>query len=135
MLLVEDEILRPDVSGALYWPREETLIVADLHLEKGSAFAARGQFLPPYDTAATLRRLDEACARLSPKRVIALGDSFHDRAAGRLSAPDHATLARRIAAQEWIWVLGNHDPQPPKSLSGFVAEDRDRSAHVSPRTD
>lgn len=124
MLLVEDETLRPDVSGALYWPREETLIVADLHLEKGSAFAARGQFLPPYDTAATLRRLDEACARLSPKRVIALGDSFHDRAAEeRLSAPDHATLARRIAAQEWVWVLGNHDPQPPKSLGGLVAEE------------
>ena len=42
--------------GALYWPAEKALIVSDLHLEKGSAFAARGQMLPPYDTRETLNK-------------------------------------------------------------------------------
>ena len=46
-----------DPSGALYWPEERMLVVADLHLEKGSAFAKRGVLLPPYDTASTLARL------------------------------------------------------------------------------
>ena len=55
-----------DISGALFWPAAETLIGADLHFEKGSAYAARGVALPPYDTAATLTRL-EACRQISPQ--------------------------------------------------------------------
>ena len=46
-----------DPAGVLYWPEQGLLAVADLHLEKGSSFAARGVLLPPYDTAATLARL------------------------------------------------------------------------------
>ena len=42
--------LLPVAAGALYWEAEDTLLVADLHLEKGAAFAARGIMLPPYDT-------------------------------------------------------------------------------------
>src|SRR5262249_42649571 len=46
-----------DPAGALYWPEERALVVSDLHLEKGSSFAARGVLLPPFDTTATLDRL------------------------------------------------------------------------------
>ncbi|MBI1238697.1 MAG: ligase-associated DNA damage response endonuclease PdeM [Alphaproteobacteria bacterium] len=117
------EALVADHSGALFWPQLETLIVADLHLEKGSAFAARGQFLPPYDTSATLERLDEAIARLRPARVIALGDSFHDRAAAeRLALETIETIRRLTSAHEWIWICGNHDPEPPSDLGGRIAE-------------
>src|SRR6187200_3753351 len=70
--------LRADCAGALYWPEEGLLVVADLHLEKGSSFATRGVLLPPYDTAATLARLGALVARYAPRTVIALGDSFHD---------------------------------------------------------
>ena len=58
---------------------ERILLVADLHLEKGSAFAKRRMMLPPYDTAETLRRLAAVIERYAPRRVVALGDSFHDR--------------------------------------------------------
>ena len=44
-------------EGALWWADEGMLVVADLHLEKGSSFARRGQLLPPYDTGETLARL------------------------------------------------------------------------------
>src|SRR6185437_13226980 len=78
-----------DFSGALIWEEQSLLVVSDLHLEKGSSFAARGVLLPPYDTAATLGRLAAVIARHDPRRVIALGDSFHDREAHtRLSAVD-----------------------------------------------
>jgi DNA ligase-associated metallophosphoesterase len=100
-----------DQSGALYWPSERALIVADLHLEKGSAFAARGRMLPPYDTRETLVRLAEAIDRYEAETVIALGDSLHDAgAADRIAADDLALL--RIIQQDrrWIWVAGNHDP-------------------------
>ena len=83
-----------DLSGAFFWESERLLVVSDLHLEKGSSYAARGVLLPPYDTVATLSRLAAVIARHDPRMVIALGDSFHDRNAhGRLSAPDREAIA------------------------------------------
>lgn len=112
-----------DPSGALFCPTENTLIVADLHLEKGSAFAARGgALLPPYDTRATLTALSQVLRRTRPQRVICLGDSFHDPAAsGRLAAADAAAVRRLTGAHEWTWVVGNHDPAPPADLGGQSA--------------
>ena len=90
-----DVPLLADLSGALFWEEQRLLVVSDLHLEKGSSFAARGVLLPPYDTVATLSRLAAVIARHDPRMVIALGDSFHDRDAHeRLSAPT-ATRSRR----------------------------------------
>ena len=111
-----------DLAGALYWPEERLLVVSDLHLEKGSSFAARGVLLPPYDTAATLSRLAAVIARHDPRTVIALGDSFHDRDAHqRLSAPDREAIAALQARRDWIWISGNHDPALPSDLGGMVA--------------
>ncbi len=108
-----------DPLGALYWREEHLLIVADLHLEKGSAYAARKVFLPPYDTSATLMTLAALIARHAPRRVLALGDSFHDGEAGdRLLAKDRAALAGLQSRRDWIWVAGNHDPALPASLGG-----------------
>jgi DNA ligase-associated metallophosphoesterase len=113
--------LTPLVEGALWWAEARTLVVADLHFEKGSFFAARGQMLPPYDTAATLSRLTAIMARMMPARVIALGDSFHDNRGGeRLGEADRAALAALTDATEWIWIAGNHDPEPPKDLGGWA---------------
>lgn len=113
-----------DLSGALYWESERLLVVSDLHLEKGSSFAARGQLLPPYDTIATLGRLAAVMAHYDPRRVIALGDSFHDRDAhGRLTAPDRGVLAAMQSRREWIWISGNHDPELPDDLGGDVVKE------------
>ena len=112
-----------DPSGALYWPDEETLIVSDLHFEKGSAYARRGIFLPPYDTRATLKSLASAAAHYKPRQVISLGDSFHDaRGAERIDERDRNMLRDLMSGREWIWVLGNHDPAPPKDLGGGSCE-------------
>ncbi len=122
---IADIEMTPDPTGALYWAAERMLVVADLHLEKGSAFASRGQMLPPYDTHATLARLEAACARHKPAKIVALGDSFHDRKAeGRLDGDARARLKRLIAAVDrWTWILGNHDPEPPQDLGGTVADE------------
>jgi DNA ligase-associated metallophosphoesterase len=107
-------------EGALWWRKERLLVVADLHLEKGSAFAERGQMLPPYDTAETLFRLTQLVARLDPTAVVSLGDSFHDNGGPeRLSDRDRAALARLGAGREWIWIAGNHDPALGRGLGGL----------------
>ncbi|MCP3475195.1 ligase-associated DNA damage response endonuclease PdeM [Bradyrhizobium sp. CCGUVB1N3] len=113
-----------DLSGALFWDAQRLLVVSDLHLEKGSSFAARGVLLPPYDTVATLSRLAVVIARHDPRIVIALGDSFHDRSAHeRLSIEDRGAMASLQTGRDWIWISGNHDPALPRDLGGTVADE------------
>ena len=120
-ILVHGEVLVPDLSGAMWWPSRQTLVFADLHLEKGSSFARGGQFLPPYDSRATVLRMAQATARRRPKRIIALGDSFHDReAAARLDTESSEMLAALARHHDFLWIAGNHDPEPPAWLGGAV---------------
>ncbi len=110
--------------GVALWPARATLIAADLHLEKGSHFAGRGRLLPPYDTRATLEVLQRALRRHAPRRVILLGDSFHDATGAlRLATEDAALLGRLMAGRELVWVLGNHDPTPPEGLPGQAVQE------------
>ena len=118
-LCLAGEMLTPLVSGGLWWEKERVLVVSDLHLEKGSSYAKRGQMLPPYDTSATLEIVAAACRDLEPDIVISLGDSFHDRSAElRLSNEDTARICALTDAYDWVWVEGNHDPDPPAHLGG-----------------
>jgi len=118
-LHVRGELLTPLPEGALWWSSQRTLIVSDLHLEKGSSYAARGQMLPPYDTRATLAIVEALMARFEPDRVISLGDSFHDRKAETRMDDADADRVRALTAQtDWLWVEGNHDPDPPEHLGG-----------------
>jgi DNA ligase-associated metallophosphoesterase len=113
-----------DLSGALYMPEEATLVVADLHLEKGSSFARRGSLLPPYDTRNTLLALAAVIGRYSPRRIIALGDSFHDVGGpDRLDGADADALAALQVGRDWVWVVGNHDPSLPATIGGDVVEE------------
>ena len=107
---VMDELCVLRCSGALWLPTHGTLVAGDLHLEKGSAFAARGQMLPPYDSRATLDRLEAEIAELKPDRIVLLGDSFHDtKSIDRMAADDRARLDRLALGRDWIWLEGNHD--------------------------
>ena len=113
-----------DLSGALFWEEQGLLVVSDLHLEKGSSFAARGLLLPPYDTAATLSRLASVIARHDPRMIIALGDSFHDADAHqRLAGTDRDAIRGLQARRDWIWISGNHDPAPPRGIGGVAANE------------
>ena len=111
--------LAADCAGALYWPEEGLLVVADLHLEKGSSFARRGQLLPPYDTTETLARLARLIAHYAPRVVITLGDNFHDGGGhARLSTNDRGSLTALQRGRNWIWITGNHDPDPAEGIGG-----------------
>ena len=116
------EKLHLDPAGVLVWPAQRTLIVADLHLEKGSAAARRGQLVPPWDSRVTLDRLALLLRRLKPRCVVALGDSFHDDGGPQRLAPDDAARLQALTgAVDFIWVRGNHDKSPPEGLGGRAA--------------
>ena len=115
-----DRSLILDASGVAYDEASASLIVSDLHLEKGSRAAARGRLVPALDSLDTLRRLRVAIEDFAPRRVICLGDSFDDVKAGeRMLAVDRATLDEICAlARECIWIGGNHDPHLPDFCTG-----------------
>jgi len=112
-----------DASGAIYLAGERTLIVSDLHLETGSSHARHGRMLPPYDSAMTLARLAEVAGFYLPRRIVSLGDSFHDPfGPERLAPGDRDALAALCAAAEMVWVTGNHDGACAATFGGTVCE-------------
>ncbi|MCP5397067.1 MAG: ligase-associated DNA damage response endonuclease PdeM [Sphingomonadaceae bacterium] len=118
----EELILTP--ARALYWPREQALLVADLHLEKASFYARHGQMLPPYDSRETLERLALAIRETGARRVYTLGDNFHDDAGLERMEPHAAgMLAALTRAVDWVWITGNHDPHLERSAGGTIADE------------
>lgn len=117
-------IARP--SGALWWPDEKLLCVADLHLGKSERLArGRGTLLPPYETRDTLERLSVEIMSLNPARIICLGDSFDDMlGAPGLAGEDRAALGAMMDARHWVWIAGNHDPAPSPLGGDHLAEYR-----------
>ena len=120
------QVLEPTLEGALYWPEMKALLVADLHLGKGQALVARGQYLPPYDTDATLKMLSVVVHRTEPELVVCLGDNFHTKEqASQLSPKSLNALSGLMAGRDWLWLTGNHDPELPLALGGDMAEATD----------
>lgn len=105
---------------AAFVERTRTLLVADAHFGKAAAFRAAGVPVPRGTTGGTLARLDAAIARMSPARIVFLGDLLHARE-GRAAATLRALESWRSqhAALEMLLVRGNHDARagdPPESL-------------------
>lgn len=118
-------------SGAVWWVAERLLAFTDLHLEKGTSYAAHGKLLPPYDTRDTLLRMAAEIERLDPATVVCLGDSFHDLGAwARMHEDDAALLAALAHKRRWIWIAGNHDAELPPALPGTAVVEFERRGIV-----
>ncbi len=123
-LHLHNHMFHLDPAGALFWPAERVIVVADLHLEKGTAAARQGHLVPPWDSRATLERLALLIHRLRPRMTIALGDSFHDsHGAARLATQDAQNLRAITAATDFLWIQGNHDPAAPQGVGGRQARE------------
>jgi uncharacterized protein len=118
------ETFAASTEGAVHWPAQQALLVADLHLEKASWFARLGQFLPPYDSDATLTALKALVEATGVRRLYCLGDSFHDRfGCDRLPEEARDLLRGMTDRLEWTWILGNHDPGFADHCGGTLAEE------------
>ena len=118
------ETFEATADGALFWRAQDALLVADLHLEKASWFARLGQFLPPYDSHATLTALACEVERTGAKRLYCLGDSFHDRfGCERLTASARELLTTLSSKLDWTWIVGNHDPGFADHCGGRITDE------------
>ncbi len=110
-----------EVAGdaALFWPDQRALLVADLHLEKASAYALVGQMLPPYDSLSTLEELAGLADACGAQAIICLGDNFHDDDGERRLGGAAAALLRQLTSRfDWTWITGNHDRNLSASWGG-----------------
>jgi DNA ligase-associated metallophosphoesterase len=118
------ETFAATLGGALFWPSHNALLVADLHLEKASWFARFGQFLPPYDSHATLTALAAEVERAGATGLYCLGDSFHDRfGCDRLPAHARELLTALTSTLDWTWIVGNHDPGFADHCGGRIEDE------------
>ena len=118
------ETFSATADGALFWPSRRALLVADLHLEKASWFARLGQFLPPYDSHATLTALAAEVQRTGARALYCLGDSFHDRfGCDRLPASARELLTELTSILDWTWIVGNHDPGFADHCGGRIEDE------------
>ena len=113
-----------DWRGVVYVPKHDLLVFSDLHLEKGSSFARRGSFVPPYDTHQTLARAQTVIRQYDPAVVVCLGDNFHDdEGHSRICEAIRNEIRLLAHGRDWCWITGNHDPNPPENLPGFSAKE------------
>ena len=108
-------------EAALFWPAHKAWLVADLHLEKASSYAASGQMLPPYDSRATLSELAGLVSRFGATAVWCLGDNFHDDGGESRLEEEAGTLLKALTSEfDWRWIVGNHDPGIGANWGGTV---------------
>ncbi|MDX1543247.1 MAG: ligase-associated DNA damage response endonuclease PdeM [Christiangramia sp.] len=70
-----DFVLHP--SGAVYWPEQEVLLIADVHLGKISHFRKHGSAVPVKAIANNFRKMDKLLKEFDPEHIVFLGDLFH----------------------------------------------------------
>ncbi|MCM8569487.1 ligase-associated DNA damage response endonuclease PdeM [Gramella jeungdoensis] len=99
-----DFVLHP--SGAVYWPEQEILLIADVHLGKISHFRKHGSAVPVKAIANNFRKMDTLLKEFDPEHIVFLGDLFHSsiNMEWHMFEDWHSTLDNQVHL-----IAGNHD--------------------------
>jgi DNA ligase-associated metallophosphoesterase len=94
---------------SLYWPRQEMLVVADLHVGKTQSLRARGMTLPDGVLDDDLARAGAAVAETGARHLLILGDLIHDATGLTAGVIERLARWRERYPLPVSLVLGNHD--------------------------
>lgn len=106
---------------ALYWPAQQTLLIADVHFGKAAAYRRLGQPVPQGTTTSNIAVIEQLLAKLPCRQLIFLGDFLHgpgSHATGTLN--ELARWRERHKDLPITLIRGNHDKRagdPPQSLN------------------
>lgn len=107
----------------LYWPKQQTLFIADTHFGKEATFRSQGIAAPRGSTRGTLTTIGQMIAECQASRLILLGDMFHARSS--ISKDIRESLDAFFEAHEQLrftLVLGNHDMGVPALTKAWPIE-------------
>lgn len=91
----------------IFWPREKTLILSDLHLGKSGHFRKSGIAAPAQINSAVLRDFESIILKYKPKEILILGDLFHSSANKEWF--EFEDWRRRFNHITFVLITGNHD--------------------------
>ncbi|MBD22364.1 MAG: hypothetical protein CL572_01700 [Alphaproteobacteria bacterium] len=101
-----------DSSGSIFIPKFSILVISDLHIGKSYSFAKHGNFLPPYDIDDTIERIKFNINLYNPKKIISLGDSFHENSTLKVINNSHIKKINKIFKNIEVYLIdGNHDAE------------------------
>ena len=101
----------------MYWPSQNTLLVADVHLGKEQAFTRAGNPIPAGPTEADITRLAKLVKACGASRLLILGDLIHAKptqSEGWLLTLSHFLDAHTSLSVEVV--AGNHDKAEGQTL-------------------
>lgn len=93
-------------SGAVFWEKEKTLLISDVHLGKVAHFRKHGMAIPNDAIFENFTRLKTVLELFNPKTIVFLGDLFHSKINNEW---DFFVEWRNQYSQKIILVEGNHD--------------------------
>ncbi len=102
--------LRLHCDGAVSWPEQQTLFVADTHFGKEATFRRHGIPVPIGGTRGTLATIEKLIHSTEAKRLVILGDMFHARSS--LSRDVVSSLEVFFSSHPSLQITlvrGNHD--------------------------
>jgi len=109
-IVVAGENVELHADRVVYWPRQSTLMVADLHWGKDAAFRAAAIPIPLGSIDRDLQRLTRLLEITGAEQLVLLGDLWHARQGKSRDLLDTVARWRTDHAQlEIVMVRGNHD--------------------------
>lgn len=92
---------------AIYWQKQKTLLVADLHIGKAGHFRKNGIPVPNQVAQSNLDELNSIIKATSPEHLIVLGDLFHSNL--NKEWEQFVNWRKKYQQLEVSLVIGNHD--------------------------
>ncbi|MDX1362956.1 MAG: ligase-associated DNA damage response endonuclease PdeM [Arenibacter latericius] len=76
-ITIGDTLFTLHPSGAIFWPDQKMVMIADVHLGKISHFRKFGSAIPQKAIETNFNRLSEVVSYFNPDKICFLGDLFH----------------------------------------------------------
>lgn len=105
-ITINDQYFVLHQSGAIFWVRENVLMISDVHLGKVAHFRKHGFAIPHEAVHENFERLDNVVHFFKPDTIVFLGDLFHSKINNEWDL--FASWVREIPARV-VLVEGNHD--------------------------
>jgi DNA ligase-associated metallophosphoesterase len=121
------ERLQALASGALYWPAQRMLLVADAHLGKAQSFRRLGVPVPQASTQGSLAQISTDLHATGARHIVFLGDLLHSaRSQGAQTQADMRAWREQHSTLQCTLIRGNHDDRagdPPAELNFDVVDE------------
>ena len=119
-ITINNEVLTLTNQRAIFWNREEALILSDIHIGKTAHFRKHGIPMPDDVLQKDLDRLKQLIIHFGVKTLLIVGDLFH--AERNVDMTTFKTWLNQFQELQLVLIKGNHDKQSQQLMSDLNIE-------------